>query len=95
MDDVTITRNEQRSRFEARVDGQLAGFADYAPRGEGVVVMPHTEVDPAFGGRGLGTRLVRGALDQLREDGVAVVPACSFVASFIDQHPEYADLLAR
>lgn len=84
-----------RSRYELFVDGELAGIADYETGDSGVVVFPHTEIDPARRGRGLGSELVRAALDDARARGVAVDPRCWFVARFIDEHPEYRDLVAR
>ncbi|NYG56002.1 GNAT family N-acetyltransferase [Nocardioides perillae] len=94
---VTVVDAEDASRFEARVggaDGDLAGFAAYELDGH-AIVFTHTEVDPAFGGQGVGTALVRGALDTLRErGGLRVVPRCSFVKRFVDEHPDYAELLS-
>ena len=57
--------------------------------------MPHTEVDPRFEGRGAGSALASSALDSVRGVGGRVVPTCSFVASYIERHPEYADLVAE
>lgn len=90
---LEVSDNPERHRFEVRLDGAVVGFADYRRRGE-VVVLPHTEVDPELAGRGIGTELVRAALDALREQGATVVPACSFVRAFVERHGEYADLLA-
>lgn len=79
-------------RFEVRVDGAVAGFAEYRRRG-GAVAFTHTVVDPAFEGRGLGSTLARGALDAVRVEGLAVLPFCPFIRSWIQRHPEYADLV--
>ena len=89
-----VRRNEERNRYELVVDGDLAGVADYVADGE-VVVLPHTEIDPAQRGRGLGAVLVQGALDDVRAQGRTVVPTCWFVREYIDLHPDEADLLAR
>lgn len=91
---VDVTYNDAETRYEARIDGELAGFADTRRRGDAIEI-PHTEVDPAFGGKGVGGALVKGALDAIRADGDTVVPTCPFVASWIDKHPDYADLLAN
>jgi len=80
-------------RFELRVDGKLIGFADYRVQG-GRVVFPHTEIDPAAGGRGYGGVLVRAALDDTRTQGLKAVTACSFVDDYINRNSEYADLRA-
>lgn len=86
-----VTRNAERSRYEITVDGKLGGIADYVERDD-VVVFPHTEIDPSMRGKGLGAILVRAALDDVRPSGRAVAPHCWYVAQFMDEHPEYADL---
>lgn len=89
---VLVVDNPARRRFEILVDGGLVGFANYTPR-ENTVILTHTEVDPAYREKGIGSALVRNALDQVRARGDRVVARCPFVAAFIDRHPEYADLL--
>ena len=90
---VTVTDNPDEQRFEARVDGELAGFAEYKLR-EGVIVFTHTEVDDAFEGRGVGSQLARQALDTVRDAGERrVVPRCPFIKAWIDRHPDYRELL--
>ena len=91
--DITVTRNDDRRRFEATVDGNLAGFAAYRLR-DGVIEFTHTEVDDAFEGKGVGSTLVSEALDQVRAEGLDVIAACPFVRGYIERHQEYADLLA-
>ena len=88
-----VRHNPQQARYEIAVDGDLAGVADYRIDGD-TFVFPHTEIDPSMRNRGLGAELVRGALDDVRRNGGTAVPRCWFVAQFIDEHPEYADLLA-
>lgn len=90
--DAEIRHDADRSTYELVVDGEVAAHA-VARDGEGdVTVMPHTVVDPARRGQGLGEVLVRGALDDLRRRGRRVVPTCWFVAEVMDRHDEYADL---
>lgn len=91
-DDVDVRRNDAASRYEIYVDGERVGVADFEVLGD-AVSMPHTEVDPSMNGRGLGAQLVRYALDDVRAQERKVVPACQFVATFIQRHPEYNDLL--
>jgi predicted GNAT family acetyltransferase len=91
--DTQVTRNDEAGRYELFVDGHRVAIADFQVEGD-VVVMPHTVVDPAQRGRGLGEVLVAAALDDVRSAGRTVVPACWFVAEFIDSHPDYRDLRA-
>ena len=93
MTQLDVHHNPDRSRYELLMDGRLVGVADYQPAGD-VLVFPHTEIEPPLRGRGLGAELVRGALDDVRRQGKAVDPQCWYVAQFIDEHPDYADLVA-
>lgn len=93
MSDVKVTDNAARSRYEAYVEGALAGYADYRVEGD-VMTFPHTVTEPEFSGRGVASALARVSLDSAREAGRAVRPACAFYAGWIDKHPEYQDLLA-
>ena len=82
------------SRFEIHVDGRLAGFAQYRMKNPGLIVFTHTEIDDAFGGRGLGSTLIRAALDTARTRGLAVRPDCPFVRAYVGKHSdEYLDLV--
>ncbi|MGD9702180.1 MAG: GNAT family N-acetyltransferase [Acidimicrobiia bacterium] len=87
-----MTDNEARSRYEISVDGHVVGSADYQ-RTNDRVVLPHTIVTPSMRGRGLAAILVQHALDEARTWGCTVVPVCWYVAQYVDEHPEYADLL--
>jgi predicted GNAT family acetyltransferase len=91
--ELDVTRNEERSRYELTVGGRLVGIADYRQRGD-AVVFPHTEIDPSMRAQGLAAQLVRHALDDVRAAGGSVVAQCWYVAQFVDEHREYADLLA-
>ena len=90
--ELEFVRDDTAGRYEAWLAGRRVGLATYYQRGE-VVVLPHTETDPEFGGRGYAGRLVRHALDDLRAQGRRVDPACPFVAHYIRRNPEYADLV--
>jgi uncharacterized protein len=89
---VEVRENPDSRRFEVLVDGTLGGFADYRTR-DGVVTITHSQVERQFRGRGLGGELARQTLDTLRERGARVVPACPFFAAYVEQHPEYDDLV--
>ena len=90
---IAIANEPERSRYELRVGDELVGVADYVLR-DGVVVFPHTEILPVHRGQGLAAQLIRYALDDVRRSGRPVVASCWFVADFIDEHPEYRDLVA-
>jgi len=91
--DIPVTRNDERGRFEAVCDGEVAGYAEFRLR-DGVIEFTHTVVEDRFEGRGVGSTLVSEALDQVRAEGLDVVATCEFVRSYIERHQEYADLLA-
>lgn len=88
-----IRDNPDKSRYELHENGRLLGVADYRAMGD-TLAFPHTEIVPARRNQGLGHRLVRGALDDVRRKGAKVVPYCWFVAEFMEENPEYADLRA-
>ena len=91
--DVEVVDETGKHRYEARgADGTVLGFSAYLLRGE-TVVFTHTEVDPETEGHGVGSRLVQGALDDVRRQGRRVVAQCPFVEEYIDKHAEYADLV--
>ena len=84
--------NPGEHRFEVRVDGAVAGFAAYRAD-DRAHVFTHTEIDPAYEGKGLGSVLVRGALDEMRRRGRDVLPACPFVRRWVERHPDYLALV--
>lgn len=92
----TEIRNEQgASRYTLTLDDELAGIADYRIEGDSIVFV-RTEIAPTRRSVGLGGELVQAALDDIRVSGsLAVVPHCSFVAHFIDTHPDYQELVDR
>lgn len=91
---VEVNRNTEQNRYELYVDAKLAGHADYTVN-DGLVTFTHTEVDPSFGGRGLASRLVHHALDDVRDAGDRkVLPVCPYVKRWIRRHEDYLDLLS-
>jgi uncharacterized protein len=83
---TTVERNDARKRYEVMVDGEVGGFLMYRPSTDGRVILPHTEVDPAYKGQGLGSILAAGALADLARRGDVVVPTCPFVAHYLTDH---------
>jgi uncharacterized protein len=91
---VTVTDAPERNRYEARVDGELAGFAAYQRRGN-LVVFTHTEVDPEFEGKGVGGAIAREVLDDVRRRELRALLRCPFLSDWATHHPEYDDLLVK
>lgn len=94
MTDAQVSNAPDRSRYEAHLDGELVGYSDYRVI-DGVVAFTHAEVFPERGGQGIASELARVSLDEVRAEGSRRVrPVCPFYEWFIEQHPEYADLVA-
>jgi predicted GNAT family acetyltransferase len=91
-DDVDVVNDTDASRYEISVDGALAGFLRYRRLPDRTVFI-HTEIDTAYEGHGLGVRLVRAALDDLRRRGEQLSPICPFVVEYLRRHPDYLDLV--
>jgi hypothetical protein len=87
---MEVVHNPQFERFEIDLDGQLA-IAEYRLEGDDIY-FTHTEVPPAFEGRGVGGKLARAALEYAKAQGYTVHALCSFIAAYIQRHPEYQDL---
>lgn len=87
-----VTDNTAESRYELAVDGDMAVLS--YDRRDGVVYMTHTEVPAEKEGEGIGSRIVKHALEQARANGEKVAPWCPFVRAYIDRHPEYQDMVA-
>ena len=87
---VTVSR--EADKFTIAVDGEIVGLTEYTDD-SGSRIFPHTKVDEAFSGRGLATIVVGAALAQTKAEGLRIVPMCPTVASYIEKHPEYADLV--
>lgn len=94
QDGLEIFDAPERGRFEAVLDGTVVGYLEYSREGA-LTVFPHIAVEPGYENRGIASRLARTALDDARERGSKVVPACPFVSAYLDAHPEYADIDAR
>jgi hypothetical protein len=88
MSDVRVTDNEEDSRLEIHADGELAELI-YRTRA-GRLVLVHTEVPDALGGRGLGGDLVEAAIDKAAAAGMTIVPLCPFARGWLERHPDEA-----
>ena len=92
MSELVVRDNPEELRYDALLDGRRVGLIRYRIE-PGVVVLVHTDVDEAVEGTGVGSQLVRGALDDIRARGLRLVPLCPFVAAYLRRHREYADLV--
>ena len=93
-ENIPVRDNPAESRYELVLDEHVVGEILYRPTPDHLVLL-HTEVLPSLENKGLGARLVAGALDDIRARGLHVVPYCPFVRSYIRRHPDYADLVVR
>jgi predicted GNAT family acetyltransferase len=89
---VTVRHAPERHRFETEIDGEIA-LLQYR-LSDDIITFTHTEVPPAFEGRGIGGQLAHAGLEFAKAEGLKVVVRCSFVGGYIDHHPEYQGLLA-
>jgi predicted GNAT family acetyltransferase len=90
--ETKVVNNPEQSRYELRRGAELVGFVTYRER-PGLIAFVHTETDNRLEGQGLASKLVAGALDDVRERELEVLPFCPFANSYIQRHPEYADLV--
>jgi predicted GNAT family acetyltransferase len=91
MSSVEFRKNEDRSRYEAVVDGKVAGFVTYEVTGDDID-LTHTVVKDGYEGQGVGSTLAKGALDDVRDQGKGVIPTCTFIKGYIEKHPVYTAL---
>ena len=91
MENLKVIDNKEKERFEIDLDGKIA-LIDYSEQ-NGVIAMTHTEVPNEFEGKGVGSKLVKGALEIVKNENKRVRPLCTFVAAYIKRHPEYESLV--
>ena len=91
---IRVVDVPDRSRFEIRIDGEVAGFAEYRRR-PGLIALIHTLTDPRFEGQGLASHLVRTALSEARSHGLSVLPFCPFIQTYIANHNECLNLIPK
>ena len=92
---ISVLKNDELNRFEIYSDGELAGFAEFKVSNQ-MISYTHTEIDPRFGGQGLGSQLIKEALDEALEQNLEVAPYCSFVSAYIKKNSQkYLDLIPK
>ena len=89
---LAFSNNEAQHRYEARIDGQLAGFCEYNLLTD-AIMFTHTEVLPEFEGKGVGSGIAKHVLGEARAKGLHVIPVCQFIAGYIRKHRDYVDLV--
>jgi len=88
-----IRNDTENDKYVIEIDGTEAGFAAYHIRSGPLYFFYHTVVHDEFGGKGTGSQLARGALDDVRANGGSIVPLCPFIAAWLKRHPEYDDMV--
>ncbi|MEV0434330.1 MULTISPECIES: GNAT family N-acetyltransferase [unclassified Nocardia] len=83
-----VVRNQDKNRYDIFYGDELAGFAEYIERGNDTDFV-HTEIDDAFGGKGLGSKLARYAVEDVIARGRTITPHCPFIRGWLDKHPEF------
>jgi uncharacterized protein len=89
---ISIIDNSEESRYELRIDEELAGLLRYRSKPKTIALM-HTETGEQHRGKGLAERLVRAALEDARRRGLAVLPFCPYVKAYLERHPDDLDLV--
>jgi predicted GNAT family acetyltransferase len=90
MTEFTWQDNAAARRWEVRDGEEVVAYADYRLQ-PGRVTFLHTVVDPAYEGRGVGSRLARTVLDDAVGRGLLITPRCPFIRAYIERHPQYAE----
>ena len=93
-EELEIVDSPERRRYEARLGDRVVGWVEYGDR-DGRRALVHTEVDPEMEGRGIGSRLAAGALEDVRRRGVRALVLCPFISSYLDRHHQYDDFVDR
>lgn len=91
-DRIDVTRDTSQNRYVLLVNGQTLGAAYYREEDDRVI-FTHTEVDSSLEGKGLGSKLVRGALDDAKGRGKKIVPVCEFIAAYVGKHSEWDNVV--
>jgi predicted GNAT family acetyltransferase len=95
MDDFRFSDNASAQRFELKRGDAVAAVAEYRTQPGNVLSLTHTEVQPGYEGQGVGSRMAKAALEEVRRRGLRVDAKCAFIAGYIEKHPEYRALLRK
>jgi uncharacterized protein len=89
---LTIENNTEKQQYEAKLDGKVVAFAEYRPIGQSIM-FTHTEVNEDLEGKGVGSQLIRFALEDTKAKGMTAIPMCPFVKLFIQRHKDFIDVV--
>jgi len=92
MENLEVKNNQSKNQFEADLSGKTA-LIQYRREANGTLNLFHTEVPGEFEGKGYGSQLVKGTLEQIKADNLKINPSCPFIAAYLKRHPEYEDLV--
>lgn len=84
---------ENKGAFIAQSEGKKAGEMTYSKAGESLIIIDHTEVDSAFGGQGVGKKMVLAAVDFAREKNIKILPLCPFAKAAFEKDASIQDVL--
>ena len=90
--DAIVRHDESQQRYVLEAEGKELGMASYQDDGQRQI-FTHTEVDPSLEGKGMGSKLVREALEDARQRGKRIVPVCEFVAAYVKKHHDWDDII--
>lgn len=93
MSEPTFRHDKENDRYVIEIDGEVAGYTEYHLRGHNHYFFYHTELHDDYAGQGLGSKLARYALDDVRSHGGLVIPLCPFIAAWMEKHDDYDDLV--
>lgn len=91
--EFVVRNNDSARRFEANIENSLA-FVQYKLE-RNQMTLVHTEVPPELGGQGVGSKIVKAALDFAKDNGLRVLPECPFVKNYIERHDSYQDIVKK
>jgi predicted GNAT family acetyltransferase len=93
IDTVNIEFNEKNGNFNITTEGRKIALMTFVFAGPDKIIIDHTEVSPAFNGKGLGKKLVEKAVEVAREKNWTIVPLCPFAKKTFDKNPQFNDVL--
>lgn len=91
--DISLVKNEKRSRFEIVINGKYT-FANYAEYGAEIALI-HTQTHPELAGQGVASALVEKTLYYLEKNSLQLLPYCPFVWAYIKKHPEWKRIVSK